>query len=73
MIESHNFSELDSLFSQMGDKTLRITIIDLKGQVLYDTEVDDPAGMENHLQRPEIQDALQLETGKLDRINILGG
>jgi two-component system, OmpR family, phosphate regulon sensor histidine kinase PhoR len=36
---------------------LRLTIIDFKGKVIADTEVDNPSLMDNHLYRPEIKDA----------------
>jgi two-component system phosphate regulon sensor histidine kinase PhoR len=36
----------------------RVTVIDLDGTVLADSDAD-PAAMENHLQRPEIQSALR--------------
>ena len=42
---------------------IRITIIDINGVVLGDSE-KDPALMENHADRPEIKEALQGKTGK---------
>ncbi|MGB7537264.1 MAG: ATP-binding protein [Anaerolineales bacterium] len=45
-----------------GSLGLRFTIIDSDGRVLADSEVD-PATMENHLARPEVQQALSQGTG----------
>jgi two-component system, OmpR family, phosphate regulon sensor histidine kinase PhoR len=55
MVERSEFNGLDSLNSLISKKALRITVIDLKGKVLYDSEVKDRPGMENHLNRPEVQ------------------
>ncbi len=44
----------------------RITIIDSEGVVLADSE-SDPMDMENHLFRPEVQQALRAEIGKANR------
>ena len=41
---------------------LRITIIKRNGDVLADSE-KDYRNMDNHLKRPEIQDAILLESG----------
>ena len=40
------------------DQKLRVTIIDLKGVVLFDTDKEHPEEMNNHLTRPEIKRAL---------------
>jgi two-component system phosphate regulon sensor histidine kinase PhoR len=48
--------------SSAGSLGLRFTIIDSDGRVLADSEVD-PATMENHLARPEVQQALAQGTG----------
>jgi two-component system phosphate regulon sensor histidine kinase PhoR len=42
---------------------LRITIVTTNGKVIADSEVPDIPGMENHLYRPEIQDAIEGITG----------
>ena len=41
---------------------LRITLIDPSGEVLFESATDEP--MENHLTRPEIQQAMQNGTGE---------
>lgn len=46
-----------------GINTLRITVVDNSGQVLFDNNVDIDT-MENHLDRPEIQQAINTGKGK---------
>ena len=52
---------------QMLPSDLRITLIDAKGNVHYDNKVDDYSQMDNHLNREEIQLALQNGTGSYIR------
>ncbi len=47
-------------FGQFPD--MRITLIDTRGKVLYDTEATDVSGLANHSQRPEVRQAML--TGK---------
>ena len=63
LLSNNNFRKADTLKFLIPQENIRITIIDKKGVVLYDSFVDDFATMENHLQRPEIQKALFSETG----------
>ncbi|MDD2534375.1 MAG: ATP-binding protein [Eubacteriales bacterium] len=60
------------IFSR-GDETIRVTLVRPDGQVAYDSETD-AATMENHLYRPEIQQALgNFETGiSIRKSNTLG-
>ena len=72
---SHNFIEHYRLFQRnslkaadtlkflLPEKNIRITIIDKKGTVLYDSFVSDVSNVENHLIRFEIQKALYSEYG----------
>jgi two-component system phosphate regulon sensor histidine kinase PhoR len=57
----------DQLAKQLGAQTdVRVTIIALDGTVLGDSEAD-PATMDNHLNRPEVQEAISSGQGKSDR------
>jgi two-component system OmpR family sensor kinase/two-component system phosphate regulon sensor histidine kinase PhoR len=58
LVSTGNFDRMDSLNDLISKKSLRITIIAADGRVRYDSWVKDPSGMENHLQRPEIQKAI---------------
>ncbi len=63
MISTRDFSPLDSINRLISKRSLRITIIDLAGEVLYDSQVKNAAGMENHLMRPEVQASLVNRSG----------
>ena len=66
---SFNPSSLNSLSRDLGIKTkTRITIIDLSGQVLGDSD-EEPSRMNNHADRPEFITALQGETGMAVRFS----
>ena len=58
-----SLSQLDSLYYYIPTDNIRITIINMFGAVLYDSEVSDPSKMENHLYRPEIRLAQTSGTG----------
>lgn len=51
-------ASLDDFLKVFPDTNLRVTIVDLTGKVLYDSYVVDVRGMENHLDRPEIREAM---------------
>ena len=63
VIPEKNFARLDTLKYLIPESNTRITVIDSKGKVLYDSFVPDYEHMENHLFRPEVQKALYSETG----------
>ena len=58
-----DFNRADTLRDLVPQKNIRITIIDKKGKVMYDSFVDDYENMENHFERPEVQKALYSGTG----------
>ncbi len=65
-------SALDEIADHIGqDLHLRATIIDLTGRVLGDSELDGKAlqEMENHIKRPEVQDALRTVYGERTRFS----
>ena len=57
------FSQLDSLKELIPPSEIRITVIDLKGDVLYDNLVVNYLKLENHFTRPEFQTALNKGSG----------
>lgn len=63
LAQSENFHKADTLKYLIPQKNIRVTIINKKGKVLYDSFVDDYYEMDDHLQRPEIQKALHSEIG----------
>ncbi|MDF2675453.1 MAG: cell wall metabolism sensor histidine kinase WalK [Clostridiales bacterium] len=61
---SNDIEHMKSTLSDVGKELhVRITVIDNQGMVLGETDYD-PKYMENHLQRPEVQEAFQGEVGK---------
>lgn len=52
----------DNYISKYANKELRVTVIDLHGNVLFDSSQDHSHGLDNHNKRPEVQKALK--TGK---------
>jgi len=64
-----NIKELDLICKTLGDKSfLRITLVELDGVVLGDTE-ENPVNMENHADRPEIIQALADGIGVSTRLS----
>ncbi|HRW63631.1 MAG TPA: ATP-binding protein [Bacteroidales bacterium] len=61
--QNNNYFLIDSLTRILPQPDARITIIDLKGIVLYDNSVENIRIMENHLSRPEVQESLYEEYG----------
>jgi signal transduction histidine kinase len=47
----------------------RVTVLDKTGKVVYDSFVSDFAHLENHLRRPEVQQALKLGKGSSIRLS----
>ncbi|MBT3244326.1 MAG: two-component sensor histidine kinase [Bacteroidetes bacterium] len=58
-----DFHIIDSIYSIIPTPHIRITVINPRGEVLYDSEVDDYQTMENHLHRPEVQSSVASEFG----------
>jgi two-component system OmpR family sensor kinase/two-component system phosphate regulon sensor histidine kinase PhoR len=54
IVELNDYSKIDSLTKLLPHPNLRITIVDISGNVIYDNSVKEWQKMENHLNRPEI-------------------
>ena len=70
-LESYNghFSNISTYLNTIGLQSLnRITLINSDGLVLYDNFAL-PANMDNHLDRPEIIDAIQNGYGEVSRFS----
>ncbi len=69
-IENEQFSELDKYVKKTGKEiNIRLTIVDSTGRVLADSE-GDPAKMENHRNRPELEPIYKGERiGKAERFS----
>ena len=65
-VEHTGIEELNKKIKEMT--TSRITLMDSNGQVLFDSEKDE-SGMENHKNRPEMQEALKKGWGESIRFS----
>ncbi len=68
--DNFTYDAIDSLVDRLGQTSpARLTFIDIEGIVWGDTERDGAAlrAMDNHLTRPEVQDALQFGSAIRDR------
>ena len=63
LINPEQLSRLDSLKILLPPAETRITILDKKGDVLYDNLVTNYRTLENHSHRPEFQKAIQSGSG----------
>jgi two-component system, OmpR family, phosphate regulon sensor histidine kinase PhoR len=62
LIEKNGLSRIGEIHRIIPQSNIRITIIAPDGEVLYDSSADYRT-MENHLQRPEVQKAIQEQKG----------
>ena len=69
ILETGDFKLLDTLKSILPVSNTRITVIDMNGKVLYDSFIPDVQKVENHLNRPEIQKALNNGKGSSIRVS----
>jgi signal transduction histidine kinase/HAMP domain-containing protein/type II secretory pathway pseudopilin PulG len=65
----NSLSSLDRIIKYFPDTTLRVTLIDLSGNVIYENSVKPGTTLENHGQRPEIIDATRKGTGTAIRLS----
>ena len=66
MVAMHGNNSWERVGEAAAAENLRLTILDQEGTVLYDNEAD-PQKMVNHMDRPEIRDAVSQQVGKADR------
>ncbi len=67
-----SIQDIDKIADEIGkDLDLRVTVISLDGSVLGDSEIDGESldKIENHLYRPEVQDALNKDFGESRRFS----
>jgi len=67
VFENNDFQIVDSLVKILPQEELRITIIGLTGEVLYDSSVEDWQLMANHKDRPEVMESTYSDFGKTVR------
>jgi two-component system, OmpR family, phosphate regulon sensor histidine kinase PhoR len=58
----------EDYLKKLNDPLCRVTLIAPDGTVLFDNDAN-PASMENHLNRPEVQQALKTGVGEADRMS----
>ncbi len=58
IVDSGSFHLMDSLMKILPAQNIRLTLISPTGAVMYDSEVSAYTGMENHLERPELRQAV---------------
>ncbi|MFA8435399.1 MAG: sensor histidine kinase [Marinifilaceae bacterium] len=69
LLESVDYSGIDSLRQLMPEEDMRITIISPTGQVIYDSSVKHLSRLDNHLQRPEVQKSKYSQKGSNIRLS----
>ena len=70
-IEEKNYTwqNLDQIVRLFPDKSLRVTVVDMSGSVLYDSSVKETEKLENHRNRPEFLLAAQSAESLLCTLN----
>lgn len=66
LFSSMKLSDVGESYSGHVESALRVSVIEADGSVVYDSAADI-SGMENHLERPEVQKALQSGEGYATR------
>ncbi len=63
IIKNNELQLIDSISNIIPQDDTRITIIDIDGNVIYDSFVEDYRQLENHKNRPEIEKSLEADFG----------
>ena len=67
--QNNNFDRIKEISELIPQPNTRLTVIDLKGTVLFDSFVENYKAMENHINRPEVQTALAEGSGSNIRLS----
>lgn len=62
--KDYNWEELNKIVELFPDTSLRVTVLDTLGNVIFDTSVKETSNMENHKARPEFFEAETNGVGK---------
>ena len=68
-----SWEEIAQFMALLPDSTLRVTVIDLEGLILFDSSLDEDSTWENHLERPEIVALSMSPVGKAIRVSTTTG
>ncbi len=60
--------DIDAVYELDSDRSIRVSVIDENGDVIYDSAAD-VSSMENHLERPEVVQALESGEGYATRLS----
>jgi len=71
--ENDSVQGLDSLIRVLPNRNIRISVIDMDGKVLFDSEISNSTSLKSHFLRPEIQQALSDSIGTDIRISASTG
>ena len=63
IFRNKNYRLVDSIIKYIPRSDIRITMISQNGAVLFDSFVEDFSAMENHINRPEIQESIYSDFG----------
>jgi len=63
IIENKKFNSIDTLVKLFPQDSLRVTVVNSSGKVLFDSFVNNWQNMENHINRPEIAESHYSEFG----------
>lgn len=71
--KSPGWETLKNYIALFPDTALRVTVINLHGEVIFDSFVEEGVKLENHLRRPEVEMSNVSENGKAIRHSVSTG